>query len=105
MKYVLTDTAIKKAKPRAAPYKISDGGGLYLLVSPTGAKLWRYKYRINGKEGTFAIGGYPAIALAKARELHADSRELVRQGVHPLQHRKLEELKKISDAGNTFEAI
>jgi len=105
MKHALTDTAVKNAKRKSKAYKISDGGGLYLLVSPTGAKLWRYKYRINGKEGTFAIGGYPAIALAKARELHADSRELVRQGVHPLHHRKLEELKKISDAGNTFKAI
>ena len=75
MRYRLTDTAIKNAKARAKPYKMTDGGGLYVLVSPTGAKLWRYKYRIGGKEGTFAIGEYPAFGVAKARPEHEKSRE------------------------------
>jgi integrase len=105
MKYALTDTTVKKAKAKAKPYKIADGGGLYLLVSATGAKLWRYKYRIGGKEGTFAIGEYPAIGLAKARTEHATSRDLVDHGVHPLHNRKAEELKQIADAGNTFKTI
>ena len=105
MKYVLTDTAVKNAKPKSKPYKVADGGGLYLLVSPTGAKLWRYKYRIAGKEGTYAIGVYPTLGLAKARTEHAKSRELVSQGVHPRHQRVTEELKQITDAGNTFKAI
>jgi integrase len=105
MKYRLTDTAIKNAKAKDKPYKIADGGGLHLLVSQTGAKLWRYKYRIGGKEGTFAIGEYPALGLAKARAEHAKSRDLVDLGVHPLHNRKAEELKQTSDAGNTFKAI
>jgi hypothetical protein len=105
MRHVLTATAVKNAKARAKPYKMTDGGGLYLLVSPTGAKLWRYKYRIGGKEGTFAIGEYPAFSLAKARAEHAKSRALVDLAVHPLHNRKAEELKQTTDAGNTFKAI
>ena len=105
MKYALTDTAAKTAKAKAKPYKIADGGGLYLLISSTGAKLWRYKYRIGGKEGTFAIGEYPAIGVAKARAEHAKSRDLVSKGFHPLHNRKVEELKQVADAYNTFKAI
>lgn len=105
MKYVLTDTAVKNAKPKTKPYKLTDGGGLYLLVSPTGAKLWRYKYRIDGKEGTYAIGAYPSIGLAKARAEHANSRELVCQSIHPRQHRVTEKLKVSADAADTFKVI
>jgi integrase len=105
MKYALTDIAIKNAKAKAKPYKIADGGGLYLLVSQTGARLWRYKYRIGGREGTFAIGEYPAFGLAKARAEHAKSRGLVDLGVHPLHNRKAEELKQTTNADNTFKAI
>jgi integrase len=105
MKLALTDTAIKKAKPKATAYKIADGGGLYLLVAPNGSKLWRYKYRIGGKEFTFAIGPYSEVSLATAREVHTNSRKLVSQSIHPLHHRKAEELKKTTDAANTFKAI
>ena len=105
MKYVLTDAAVKNAKARTKPYKLADGGGHYLLVSTTGAKLWRYKYRIAGKEGTFAIGGYPDIGLAKARVEHGKSRDLVAQGIHPLHRRKTDELRQVTEAGNTFKAV
>lgn len=64
----LTDTAIKKAKPGAKPSKLRDGKGLYLLVSPAGSKLWRWKYRVLGKEKVLALGTYPAVSLAQARE-------------------------------------
>ena len=105
MKYVLTDTKVKSAKPKTKPYKLADGGGLYLFVSPTGAKLWRYKYRIDGKEGTYAIGAYPAFGLAKARAEHANSRELVRKSIHPRQHRATAKLKVSNEAADTFEVI
>src|SRR3546814_7084508 len=62
----LTDTAIRKAKPKDKPYKVSDSGGLYLLVNPTGSKLWRVKYRLHGVERKLALGAYPAITLAEA---------------------------------------
>ena len=60
----LTDTAIKKAKPSASPVKLSDGKGLYLLVTEKGAKLWRWKYRVDGKEKVMALGAYPDVSLA-----------------------------------------
>lgn len=101
----LTDIAVKNAKPKDVPYKISDRNGLYLLVSTTGARLWRYKFRVAGKEGLFSIGEYPQITLAKARDVHAKAREQVSQGIHPLHQRKLEELEKVSEAGNTFKSI
>ena len=64
----LTATEIKGAKPKEKNYKLSDGGGLFLLVKPTGSKLWRLKYRLNGKEKEYAIGVYPTVSLSQARE-------------------------------------
>lgn len=101
----LTDTAIKNAKPKDKPYKLSDGGGLYLYVSTTGAKLWRYKYRIAGKEGIFSIGVYPETSLAKAREEHLKARELVSLSTHPTHDRQLKKLIEQHEAGSTFKAI
>lgn len=101
----LTDTAIKNAKPKDKPYKLSDGGGLYLYVSTTGAKLWRYKYRIAGKEGIFSIGVYPETSLAKAREEHLKARELVNLSTHPTHDRQLKKLVEQHEAGSTFKAI
>ncbi len=63
----LTDIAIKKAKPKKKPYKLSDFGGLYLLIKPNGSKLWRWKYRIDGKENVYSIGDYPTVSLVDAR--------------------------------------
>lgn len=105
MNYVLTDKAVKNAKPKDKPYKLADGGNLYLYVSPTGAKSWRYKYRLAGKEGTFTIGLYPAFGLASAREEHRKSRQLVAQGIHPKHHRSTEKLKQAVDAATTFKSI
>jgi hypothetical protein len=76
MKRNLNDTAVKNAKPKDKPYKMTDGGGLYLLVKPNGSKLWRYKYRVNGKEQNLAIGCYPEITLKDARTQHEEARAL-----------------------------
>ena len=70
----LTDPAIKKAKPDAKPYKLSDGGGLFLLVQPSGAKGWRLKYRHGGKEKRLSFGVYPEVTLKAARERQAEAR-------------------------------
>lgn len=59
----LTDTAIRNAKAREKAYKLSDSGGLYLLVTPAGGKLWRQKFRVDGREKKLAIGTYPEISL------------------------------------------
>ncbi len=64
----LNDVHCKNAKPKDKDYKLSDGGGLYLLVKKTGSKYWRMNYRFNGKEKTLAIGVYPVITLKNARK-------------------------------------
>ena len=84
----LTDTAIKKAKPGAKPVKLSDGKGMYLLVSPTGSKLWRWKYRVLGKEKVMALGAYPDVPLAQAREAMAEARKVLATGADPMVKRK-----------------
>ena len=78
----LTDAAVRSAKPSARAYKLADGGGLFLQIQPGGAKLWRDKFRMAGTEGLFAIGSYPDIGLAAAREEHRKARELVAAGVN-----------------------
>lgn len=101
----LTDTAIRNSKPIKKPYKVGDSGGLYLLVKSNGAKLWRWKYRIAGKENHFAIGQYPAVSLADARKARDDARKLAKQGIHPSHNRTALRVAQVSANGNTFEAI
>lgn len=84
----LTDVEVRKAKPAEKPYKMTDGGGLYLLVQPSGAKLWRMKFRLHGKEGLYAIGAYPDVSLAAARNEHRAAREMVAAGTNPVHARK-----------------
>ena len=76
----LTDIKIRQAKPSDKPVKLADTAGLYLEVKPSGSKLWRYRYRIAGREYLFAIGEYPQVSLADARKARDDARELIRQG-------------------------
>lgn len=85
---MLTAVQINAAKPAAKAYKLSDSGGLYLLVQPTGAKLWRYKFRLGGVEGLDALGGYPEVSLAEARKAHGESRRLVAEGINPVLARR-----------------
>jgi integrase len=101
----LTDTAIRNAKPQAKAYKLPDGGSLFLSVTPSGSKLWRYRYRIAGAENLYAIGEYPAVSLQQARELRDAARRLVKEGIHPSQHRKASRLVTATEAANTFEAV
>lgn len=85
---LLTDTKIKSVKSIDREWKLSDGGGLFLLIKPTGGKLWRWKYRLQGKENLFAIGTYPAVSLAEARQSRENARALVKQGIHPAHERQ-----------------
>ena len=101
----LSDAAIRAAKPSEKAYKLPAGGSLYLEVSPTGAKLWRWKYRLLGKESRAALGRYPDVSLRDAREAAESARKLVAQGIHPAQQKKLERLKTGLDHANTFEAV
>ncbi|WP_104657000.1 tyrosine-type recombinase/integrase [Ralstonia insidiosa] len=101
----LTDAAIRNAKPTAQPYKLSDGGGMYLHVHPNGSRYWRMAYRIGGKQKVFAIGVYPAVTLAEARQIRDDAKKLVKQGVDPVAERKRAVKLAADERGNTFEAI
>lgn len=98
----LTAKAIENAKPKEKPYKISDGGGLFLLVNPAGSKYWRWKYRIQGREKLLAIGVYPDVTLKEARETMHEARKKLEQGIDPSIAKKLDAMKPGSD---TFEAV
>ncbi len=84
----LTNTTVHNAKPREKPYKLADGGGLYLLVSNTGSRYWRYDYRVHGKRKTLAIGVYDQTSLKEAREKHRDAKKLIEQGIDPVIEKK-----------------
>ena len=79
----LSDAQVKNAKPLKKEYRLSDGGGLYLVVKPSGGKLWRWSYEFNGKEKLLSYGPYPAVSLAQARKLHTDAQALKGQGTDP----------------------
>lgn len=96
----LTDTTIRNAKPGPKPIRLFDGGGLYLEVSPAGGKLWRLKYRIDGKEKRLSLGVYPDVGLKEARDRRDDARKLLAAGIDP--GRKAE---KAEPAPDTFEAV
>jgi integrase len=101
----LTDAKIRNSKPTERPVRLTDGGGLYLEVRPTGKKLWRYRYRIAGKENLFAIGEYPVLGLADARQMRAEARKLVKRGIHPAHQRKAARLATCAANANTFEVV
>lgn len=101
----LKDTTIKAAKPKEKKYKLADGGGLYLLVMPSGGKLWRMDYRINGKRKELTFKTYPEVSLADARKKRDAARELLAAGIDPGVARKADNAAKVAVTENTFEAI
>jgi hypothetical protein len=101
----LTDSKVRSAKPKEKDYKLSDEKGLFLLVAKTGHKRWRYKYRIDGKEKLLAIGVYPDISLAQAREERDKARSLLANGGDPMMERKAIKTARHEAAANSFEAI
>jgi integrase len=98
---MLTDQAIRSAKPRETPYKLADGKGLTLLIKPNGSKLWRFRYRFEGVEKTLALGAYPDTPAKLARQKLEDARQLLAKGVDPSERRQAE---KVADP-NTFESV
>ncbi len=96
----LTIKEIDGAKPTGKPYKLSDGGGLCLLIAPSGAKLWRWRYRFDGKEKMMALGEYPVVSLKDARERHSDARKALANGTDPMAERKAEGEAKQKEAGS-----
>lgn len=100
----LTNLSIQKAKPRETTYKLYDGKGLYLEITPKASKRWRFKYVYANKEKRISLGIYPEINLSKARELLHDARKLVAEGIDPSEQRKKVKAQEIIDMNNTLEA-
>ena len=100
----LTDTKIRQAKPGPKPYKLADGGGLFLLVHSNGSKYWRLKYRLDGKEKLFAVGVYPEINLAEARHKTLEARRVIREGSDPVVERRRQRAQAASSV-DTFQTI
>lgn len=101
----LTDTAIKALKKPETPKKVSDGGGLFLLLSPNGSKLWRMAYRYHAKQKTLAFGSYPAVSLADARQRRTDAKALLAKDIDPSAHMKLERIAQKTSKAITFKAV
>jgi integrase len=101
----LSDLQVKNAKPKDKDYKLSDGHGLHLLVTPTGGKLWRFQYRYTGKQKLLSLGAYPSISLANARQRREDARKLIANGVDPSEVRKAQKAATVADSENSFEVV
>jgi integrase len=101
----LTDTAIRNAKPGEKPRKLSDSDWLFLVVNPSGSKLWRMGYRFAGKESVMSLGAYPAVSLADARKRRDEAKILIAAGKNPNQQKKLERITQALTNANTFDVI
>lgn len=101
----LNDTLIRAAKPREKEWKLADERGLYLLVTPSGGKLWRVKFRLNGQEKKLSLGAYPEIALKEARRLRDTARLAKADGIDPAKEKQAAKVAAKIGAANSFEAL
>lgn len=98
----LSDAKCRNARPQERPYKLTDGHGLYMLVAINGSRFWRYNYRFGGKRLTLALGVYPEVSLAEAREALAVARKQLRDGLNPMEERKVTRLAASVARASTF---
>lgn len=101
----LNDIAVRQAKPGEKARKLSDERGLYLLIQPSGGKLWRVDYRHEGKRKTLSLGGYPDVSLAAARMARDQAREQLAAGLDPMAQRKQARIERTEAVANSFEVI
>ncbi len=92
----LTEVTIKKAKPEAKAYKLTDGGGMFLMIHPNGGKYWRLRYRFMGVEKLLALGVYPDVALEEARIRREDARKLLADGVDPGEVKQVQKAEQLA---------
>ncbi|MFM0338154.1 tyrosine-type recombinase/integrase [Paraburkholderia fungorum] len=92
--YTLTPTRLNNAKPKEGAYKLTDGGGLFVLIQPGGSKTWVFQYRIDGRRREVVIGRYPEIGVADARDRHAEYRAMVEQGNDPAAHKRTDDAER-----------
>lgn len=101
----LTNIAVKNAKPQDKPYYLLDGDNLSLYITPQGGKVWRLAYRHNNKRKQIALGKYPVISLAEARELKLEKQRLLAKGIDPVQDRRQKRFDDEMKHENSFEAV
>jgi integrase len=101
----LSDTTVRNAKAQVKQYKLYDEGGLFMIVKPSGGKLWRLKYRFNGTEGQLSIGIYPTVGLKEAREKRDRAKKLLAQGIDPSADKKRKAVAASIAADNTFKSL
>ena len=101
----LSDTQLRNMKATGKAKKISDGGGLYLHLSPAGGKLWRMSYRFEGKQKTVCFGAYPALSLKEAREKRDESKALLARGIDPSLHKQAAKAASIAETANAYEVV
>jgi hypothetical protein len=101
----LTDVQIRNAKPGPRSYKLSDGGWLFLFVTPTGSKLWRMSYRFDGRERTLSFGAYPAVSLRDARDRRDKAKALLAAGRDPSQQKRAERVARAISNATTFAGV
>ncbi|MEO7773672.1 MAG: integrase arm-type DNA-binding domain-containing protein [Steroidobacteraceae bacterium] len=102
---MLSDVAIRTLKPEAKPYRMADERGMYLEVRPNGAKHWRLKYRLNGRERRVALGSYPEVSLHRARSRRDEARELILKGTDPCEHLRTRKRAAMLEETNRFETV
>ncbi|RYD85930.1 MAG: DUF4102 domain-containing protein [Verrucomicrobiaceae bacterium] len=102
---MLTDAKLRAFKPASRSYKASDGEGLFVLIKPTGSKLWRLSYRFHGKQKTLALGAYPQVSLLEARKRRLIAREQLGNGEDPAQLKRKAKRQARVAAGNTFRIV
>ncbi len=101
----LSDVAVRSAKPAAKQFKLFDDGGLFLIVRPSGGKLWRFKYRHAGKEQQLSLGSYPDVGLKEARARRDEARKVVSRGANPAFEKKRAAAAAAISAANTFQLV
>jgi len=101
----LSSVSVEAAKQRKKPYKLSDGGGLYLLVNPDGSRWWRLKYRVDGREKLLSLGIYPAKSLKAARKAREDAKEQLAAGIDPSEQRKSDKANRLAARNSTFKSV
>jgi hypothetical protein len=102
---MLTATEVNKVKPKDKAFKLTDEKGLYLLVQTTGGKLWRFDYRFDSKRKTLALGAYPEVSLADARNRRDDARKLIANEIDPSETKKALKAAKNNSLSNSFEVV
>jgi hypothetical protein len=102
---MLTDTRVRTAKPRPKPYKLADANRLFLLVTPSGGKLWRWNYNSDRKNKTIVLGAYPLVSLAEARAKRDEAYTILCEGHDPIVAKKLKKEANIEAGRQTFEQV